>query len=145
MFNFFSDLLMIRRFVLSAKSWSLQCFIATCRSLVYSRKSKGPKTDPCNTPHVILKVLDAKPLTDTNCLQFAKIIQTICLLIHAFHSDTICSIECYDPQYQKPSVGQQKYHKQSYHHQGLSLLLQSDLTEHTKLNNATESRTEGNM
>ena len=63
---------MIRRFVSSAKWCTLQCFIATCRSLMYSKKSKGPKTDPCGTRHVILEVLDAKPLTDTNCLHFAK-------------------------------------------------------------------------
>ena len=56
----------------SAKWGTLQCFIATCRSLMYIRKSKGPKTDPCGTPHVILEVLDSKPLIDTNCLWFAK-------------------------------------------------------------------------
>ena len=72
-------------------------------------------------------------------------IQTICLFIHIFHSDTICSAECYDPQYQKPFEVQQKYHMQRYHHQELSLLPQSDLTENTKLNNAAESQTEGNI
>ena len=41
-------------------------------------------------------------------------IQTIFLLIHVYHNDTICSTECYNPQYQKPSEGQQKYHMQ-YH------------------------------
>ena len=46
---------------------------------------------------------------------------------------------------QKPSEGQQKYHMQSYHHEELLLLPQSDLTEHMKLNNATKSQTEGNM
>ena len=72
-----------------------------------------------------------------------NMIQIICLLIHIFHNDTICSTECYDPQYQKPYEGQQKYHKQSYHHLELSLLPQSDLTEHTKLNNTAESQTVG--
>ena len=67
-------------------------------------------------------------------------IQTICLLIHVFHSDIIWSTECYDPQFQKPPKGQQKYHMQSYYHQELSLLPQSDLKEHMKLNNA-ESQT----
>ena len=72
-------------------------------------------------------------------------IQIVCLLIHVFHSDTIFSTEWHDPQRQKPSEGQQKYYMQSYHYQELSLLLQSDLTEHTKFNNATESQTEGNI
>ena len=40
----------------------------------------------------------------------------------------------------KASEGQQKYHKQSYQHQELSSLPQSDLTEHMKLNNAAESQ-----
>ena len=39
---------------------------------MYIRKSEGPKTDPCGTPHVILEVLDSKPLIDTNCLRFVK-------------------------------------------------------------------------
>ena len=65
LFNLFSDLLMISRFVSSAKCWTLQCFIATCASLMYI--SKGPKTDPCGTPHVIIEVLDTKPVIDTNC------------------------------------------------------------------------------
>ena len=45
----------------------------------------------------------------------------------------------------KASEGQQKKLKQSYHHQKLSLLPQSDLLEHMKLNNAAESQTEGNI
>ena len=72
LFNLFSDLLMIRRFVSPAKWYTLQCFIATCRSEIYSGKSKGPKTNPCGKPDVIHEVLDAKPLVDTNCLRFAK-------------------------------------------------------------------------
>ena len=71
-------------------------------------------------------------------------IQIIRLLIHIFHNGIICSTESYDPQYQKPSKGQQKYHMQSLYHQELSLLPQSDLTEHIKLNNAAESQTEEN-
>ena len=40
---------------------------------MYSRKSKGPKKeDPYDTPNVILEALDAKPLTDTNCVRSAK-------------------------------------------------------------------------
>ena len=42
------------------------------RSLIYSRKSKGHKTVSCGTPHVILELLDIKPLVDTICLWFAK-------------------------------------------------------------------------
>ena len=72
-------------------------------------------------------------------------IQTICLLIHVFLNDIICSTECYDPQYQKPPEGQQNYHMQSYYHQELSFLPQSDLTERMKLNNAAESQAEENM
>ena len=75
---------------------------------MYIRKSNSPKTDPSGTPHVILEVLDAKPLIDTNCLHcfidtncLLNMIQIIYLLIHVFHNDIICLTECYDPQYQK--------------------------------------------
>ena len=105
---------------------------------MYIRKSKGPKTDPCGTPHVILEVLDSKPLIDANCLWFAKYDSNHLFAIHVFWNDIICSTECYD----RRSEGQQKYHMQSYHHQELSLLPQSDLIEHMKLNNAAESQTE---
>ena len=37
---------------------------------MYIRKSKGLKTDPCGTPHVIVEVLDSNPLLDTNCFWF---------------------------------------------------------------------------
>ena len=60
--------------------------------------------------------------------------------MHIFRNDIISSTECYDPQYQKPSEGQQKYHMQNYHHQELSLLPHSYLIEHM-LNNAAESQT----
>ena len=39
---------------------------------MYMRKSKGPKTDPCGTPHVTLELLDTKPMIHKNCLLFAK-------------------------------------------------------------------------
>ena len=103
LFNLFSDLLMISRFVLSAKWWTLQCFITTCRSWIYIRKSKDPKTDPCCTPHVILEVLHSKPLTDTNCLCFAKYDSNHLFAANPqWHNDIISSTECYDWQYQKP-------------------------------------------
>ena len=63
---------MIRIFVSSAKWLTLQCFIATCISLIYNRKRGGPKTDPCGTPNLILEVLDANPLIGINCSRFAK-------------------------------------------------------------------------
>ena len=117
LFNLLSDLLMIRRSVSSAEWWTLECFIATCRSLIYSRKTKGPETDPCGTPHVILQVLMQSHWLIQIAYGLLNMIQTISLLIYIFHSDTMCSTECYDLQYQKPSKGQQKYHMQSYHHQ----------------------------
>ena len=36
------------------------------------RKSKGLKTGPCGTAHVILEELDVKLLIDGNYLRFAK-------------------------------------------------------------------------
>ena len=74
-----------------------------------------------------------------------NMIKTICFLIHVYHSDIICSTRCYDPQYQKPSEGQQEYHVQSYYLEELSLWPQSDLTEHAKLNDTAETKPEGNI
>ena len=133
---------MIRRFVSLAKWGTLQCFIATRRSLMYGRKSKGRKVDPCGTP---LEVLDAKPLIDRNSLRFAKYNSNHLFANHVFHDDIIYSTECYDQKHQKPSEGQQKYHMQSYHLQELSLLPQSDLIEHMKLKPSAEGQTEGNI
>ena len=66
----------------------MQCFIGPCRLLIRGRKSKGPKTDSCGTPHAMLEVLDTKAL-----LQIAygllNMIQTICLSIHIFHSSQL--------------------------------------------------------
>ena len=109
-----------------------------------SKKVQGPKTDPCCKPQVIFEIIDAKPLIDTNCYSQLNMVQNLCFLIHIFHNDIIYSTECYDPQYQKPSEGEQKYHKQSYH-QELSLFLLSDLLEQMKLNSAAKSQTEGNI
>ena len=66
MFNVFSDILMIRRFVSSEKWWTLQCLIAT-GILMYSRKSKAPKTDPCGTPHLRLDVIYSTECYDPQC------------------------------------------------------------------------------
>ena len=110
--------------------------MATWISFVYNRNSN---TDPCGTPQVILEILNTKPLIDANCLRSAKYNWITCLLIHVFHNDTIYATEFHDPQCQKPSDGLPNYHIQSYHHQELSLLPQSDLLEHMRVNNATES------
>ena len=128
----------------SAKWWTFQCFIAKWRSFTYSRKSKGLKTDILKVDHRShLKYLMQNYWFIQIASSQLNMIQTICLIIHIFHNDIIYSTECYDPQYQKVSEGQQKYHMQSYHHQELSLLLPTDLLEHMKVNSAAKTQTEG--
>ena len=39
--------------VSSAKWWTLQNFIALCKSFIYSKNRRGPRTDPCGTPYAI--------------------------------------------------------------------------------------------
>ena len=39
------------------------------------------------------------------------------------HNDIIYSTECYDPQYQKPSAGQQKYHIKNFHYEAFQYCL----------------------
>ena len=41
-------------------------------SLMYSKKSIGPRTEPCETPDVTYVVSDRAPLTETRCLRFDR-------------------------------------------------------------------------
>ena len=99
LFNLFKDLLMISRFVSSAKWWTLHCFIiVTWRSLMCGRERNGPKTDPYGTTHVITWSTWCKAIIDTNWLQFA--IYNSTHLFALFHNDIftqqndmICSIK----------------------------------------------------
>ena len=38
-------------------------------SLLYSKKSMGPRTEPCGTPDVTAVMSDRAPLTETRCLR----------------------------------------------------------------------------
>ena len=49
--NFYLRCQNIENFALSA--WCLQNFIALCKSFVYSKKRRGPRTDPCGTPYAV--------------------------------------------------------------------------------------------
>ena len=52
-------------------------------SLMYSRKSIGPRTEPCGTPDVTSVMSDRAPLTETRCLRFDRkdVIQLCVLLV----------------------------------------------------------------
>ena len=50
-------------------------------SLMYSKKSIGPRTEPCGTPDVTSVVSDRAPLTETRCLRFdRKDVIQLCVL-----------------------------------------------------------------
>ena len=51
-------------------------------SLMYSKKSIGPRTEPCGTPDVTYYVVsDRAPLTETSCLRFdRKDVIQLCVL-----------------------------------------------------------------
>ena len=70
--RYFGDLLIFNKFVLSAKWWTLQCFMATLRSFMYIRKSNGPNTDPWETPLEMVDIFELKPLIETNCFWSVK-------------------------------------------------------------------------
>ena len=56
--NFFksvSELVKNKRLVSLAKWWTLQNFIAQCKSFKYSKSRRGPRKDPCETPYAIEK------------------------------------------------------------------------------------------
>ena len=51
-------------------------------SLIYSKKSIGPRTEPCGTPDVTSVMSDRDPLTDTRCLRFdRKDVIKLCVLL----------------------------------------------------------------
>ena len=62
----------IKRFVSSAKKIVDRSLVQLARSLMYIRKSKGPRTDPCGTPHVIGITADLTWLYLTICLLFVR-------------------------------------------------------------------------
>ena len=41
-------------------------------SLMYSKKSIGPRTEPCGTPDVTYVMSERAPLTETRCLRFDR-------------------------------------------------------------------------
>ena len=45
-----------------------QFFICRCRPLIYMINSRGPRQDPCGTPHVIDSIFESFPLTLQRCL-----------------------------------------------------------------------------
>ena len=50
-------------------------------SLMYSKKSIGPRTEPCGTPDVTSVMSDRAPLTETRCLRFdRKDVIQLCVL-----------------------------------------------------------------
>ena len=50
-------------------------------SLIYSKKSIGPRIVPCGTPDVTYVVSDRAPLTETRCLRFdRKYVIQLCVL-----------------------------------------------------------------
>ena len=50
-------------------------------SLMYSKKSIGPRTEPYGTPDVAYVVSDKTPLTETRCLRFdRKDVIQVCVL-----------------------------------------------------------------
>ena len=50
-------------------------------SLMYSKKSIGPRTEPCGTPDVTYVVSARAPLTETRCLRFdRKDVIQLCVL-----------------------------------------------------------------
>ena len=60
------------RLVSSAKWWTIHFLSALCMSLMYIRKSRGPRIDPCGTPQFISRYFDSKPLDFVHCFLLVK-------------------------------------------------------------------------
>ena len=83
--------------VSSAKCNVDEFLIAWCISLMYNKNNRGPSTDPCGTPFLMLIVVDLTPLIVTNWLllykydwkqSFAKPLISQC---SSFFSNILCS------------------------------------------------------
>ena len=69
---FLSDLFEKRIFLSSAKWWINESEIASFRPLMFIRKSKGPRTDPCRTPYDIMVPLERVLLIEVCCFRFVR-------------------------------------------------------------------------
>ena len=58
--------------VSSAKYINLECVKQFAMSFTKLRKSNGPKTDPCGTPHVMSRVCDCTLLYRTYCFRSVR-------------------------------------------------------------------------
>ena len=52
-------------FVSSANKKNVSFFETFARSFMYSKNKRGPRTEPCGTPHLISKVSEVLPQTET--------------------------------------------------------------------------------
>ena len=69
--------------MLSSANRRILDWMFSLMSLMYSKKSIGPRTDPCGTPDVTSVMSDRAPLTETRCLRFDRkdVIQLCVLLV----------------------------------------------------------------
>ena len=62
----------LRYIMLSSANRRILDLMFPLMSLMYSKKSIGPRTEPCGTPDVTSVVSDRAPLTETRCLRFDR-------------------------------------------------------------------------
>ena len=62
----------LRYIMLSSANRRILDLMFSLMSLMYSKKSIGPRTEPCGTPDVTYVVSDRAPLTETRCLLFDR-------------------------------------------------------------------------
>ena len=71
----------LRYIMLSSANRRILDLMFSMMSLMYGKKSIGPRTEPCGTPDVTSVVSDRAPLTETRCLRFdRKDVIQLCVL-----------------------------------------------------------------
>ena len=71
----------LRYIMLSSANRRILDSMFSLMSLMYSKKSIGPRTEPCGTPDVTSVVSDRTPLNETRCLRFdRKDVIQLCVL-----------------------------------------------------------------
>ena len=100
-----------RSAVSSAKMNDLPYLRHFCRSSMYSRKNRGPRTDPWGTPQFMGMGLEATFSTETYCFLSKRYELTHLLVIYLWNRNAlVLSIRCCDRHCRKPFVSLRKRH-----------------------------------
>ena len=87
------------------------------KSLMYTKNSNDPRTEPYGTPQLFSSNSDDFSLNETYCLRSLTYDLNQSSSLPLSHSVPVYSVICHDLLYQMLFSGPQKCHNQIFHHQ----------------------------